>query len=130
MAFCCSIFRLKSPSRIGYLNIGGAYVIQLITPTTPDERIAKLLNRPMALSIASREGVTGMQDLIASGARELVERIKSKTKLPVAMGFGIGTPEQAYEAATMADSSCGQLLNAHHEAHTPEGRRGLVRLVN
>ena len=41
------------------------------------------------------------------------------------MGFGIGTPEQAYEAATMADGVVvgSAIVNAfHHEAHTPEGR--------
>ena len=65
-----------------------------------------------------------MRDSIASGARELVERIKSKTKLPVAWDW-YRHPEQAYEAATMADGVVvgSAIVNAfHHEAHTPEGR--------
>ena len=108
------------------LTSSGAHAIQLITPTTPDERIEKIVKQANGfVYCVSREGVTGMQDSIASGARELVERIKSKTELPVAMGFGIGTPEQAYEAATMADGVVvgSAIVNAfHHEAHTPEGR--------
>ena len=44
-----------------------------------------------------------MQDKISDGAGELVKRIKLKTSLPVAIGFGIGTPEQAAQAATLGD---------------------------
>jgi len=73
----------------------------------------------------SREGVTGVQDRIAEGAGELVGRIRRKTALPVALGFGIGTPEQARAAARLADAVVvgSAIVNAfHRNAHTPQGR--------
>lgn len=73
----------------------------------------------------SREGVTGVQDRIAAGAGELVQRIKAHTSLPVAIGFGIGTPEQAGEAARLADGVVvgSAIVNAfHEESHDAAGR--------
>ena len=69
-------------------------IIQLITPTTPNDRIKKISKYANGfIYCVSREGVTGVQDKISDGAGELVKRIKLKTSLPVAIGFGIGTPE-------------------------------------
>ena len=78
--------------------------IQLITPTTPDSRIDKIIKHANGfVYCVSREGVTGVQDKIAGGAQALVKRIKNKTNLPVLIGFGIGTPDQAREASKIAD---------------------------
>lgn len=79
--------------------------IQLVTPTSPDERVAKIVKRASGfIYCVSREGVTGVQDSLAVGAGALVDRIKSKTDCPVALGFGIGTPDQAREAAQLSDA--------------------------
>ena len=43
----------------------------------------------------SREGVTGMQKQVASNLAQQVAKIRAHTKLPIAVGFGISTPEQA-----------------------------------
>lgn len=107
--------------------------IQLVTPTTPDERIEKIVKQANGfIYCVSREGVTGVQDSIAEGAGALVERINSKSKLPVALGFGIGTPEQARDAAKLSDAVVvgSAIVNAfHNNPHTPEGRADATAFV-
>ena len=51
----------------------------------------------------SRTGVTGEQDALSDDARPLVERLRALTDEPVALGFGISTPEQVAAAAAVAD---------------------------
>lgn len=107
--------------------------IQLVTPTTPDERIQKIVKQANGfIYCVSREGVTGVQDKIADGAGALVERIKGKSELPVALGFGIGTPEQARDAAQLSDAVVvgSAIVNAfHNNPHTPEGRADAAAFV-
>jgi tryptophan synthase alpha chain len=52
----------------------------------------------------SREGVTGMQQKVAADLAEMAGRIRSHTSLPVAVGFGISTPEQAKLVASCSDA--------------------------
>ncbi len=79
--------------------------IRLIAPTTPQERIA-LLTRDAGgfIYYVSREGVTGERSDVASGLAESVAAIKKTTPLPIAVGFGIGTPEQVRAVAAAADA--------------------------
>lgn len=107
--------------------------IQLITPTTPDERIKKIVKRANGfIYCVSREGVTGVQERIADGAGALVERIRERTNHPVALGFGIGTPEQARDAAKLSDAVVvgSAIVNKFHDnPHTPEGRADAAAFV-
>ncbi|HBO87873.1 MAG TPA: tryptophan synthase subunit alpha [Verrucomicrobia bacterium] len=107
--------------------------IQLITPTTPDKRIQKIVKQASGfVYCVSREGVTGVQDHIADGAGDLVNRIKKNTALPVAIGFGIGSPDQAREAAKLADGVVvgSAIVNAfHQESHDVEGRSRAAAFV-
>jgi tryptophan synthase alpha chain len=78
--------------------------IRLIAPTTPLERIQKICARAAGfIYYVSREGVTGVQSHIASSLGERVAEIRRCTPLPIAVGFGISTPEQAKEVAQIAD---------------------------
>ena len=79
--------------------------IRLIAPTTPQERIA-LLTRDAGgfIYYVSREGVTGERSDVAAGLAKSVAAIKRTTSLPVAVGFGIGTPEQVRAVAAAADA--------------------------
>ena len=52
----------------------------------------------------SRTGVTGARQELADDARKLVKRLRRVTKLPVALGFGISTPEQFAEVGSFADA--------------------------
>lgn len=107
--------------------------IQLVTPTTPDERIGKIVKRASGfVYCVSREGVTGVQDKLAEGAGGLVSRIKDRTDAPVALGFGIGTPDQAREAAGLADAVVvgSAIVNKfHNNPHTAAGRADAAAFV-
>lgn len=83
----------------------GPLHIRLIAPTTPPERIRKICARAAGfIYYVSREGVTGVQTSVATSVAEQVDRIRTHTQLPVAVGFGISTPEQAREVAQVADA--------------------------
>jgi tryptophan synthase alpha chain len=82
----------------------GLCPIYLIAPTTPEERVALIARRGSGfLYYVSREGVTGMQEQVASNLAERVARIRAHTALPVVVGFGISNPEQARRVAQVAD---------------------------
>ena len=79
--------------------------IRLVAPTTPPERIREICERAAGfIYYVSREGVTGAQSSIASSLGERVNEIRRHTKLPIAVGFGISTAEQAREVAKVADA--------------------------
>jgi tryptophan synthase alpha chain len=82
----------------------GPLHIRLIAPTTPPERIGRICARAAGfIYYVSREGVTGVQSDVSSSLGERVGEIKRHTKLPIAIGFGISTAEQAREVASFAD---------------------------
>jgi tryptophan synthase alpha chain len=79
--------------------------IRLVSPTTPAARIPSLVAEAQGfVYYVSREGVTGEQTTLSDTISSQVALIKSATKVPVAVGFGISTPEQARTVATMADA--------------------------
>jgi tryptophan synthase alpha chain len=84
----------------------GLDTIFLLSPTTTDARILKAaeLGRGFLYGI-SRLGVTGARDQVATGARELVRRIRKLTDLPIALGFGISRPEHVAEVGAYADAA-------------------------
>ena len=83
----------------------GLCVIYLVAPTTPDERIALIVKRATGfVYCVSREGVTGMQAQVPGALGAMTSRIRAHTALPVAVGFGISTPEQARTVAACADA--------------------------
>jgi len=78
--------------------------IRLIAPTTPPERV-KLLAQSAAgfIYALSRTGVTGAHGAPSANIAALVASIKAHTEVPVCVGFGIATPEQAAMVAAAAD---------------------------
>src|SRR2546421_7295816 len=83
----------------------GPFHIRLIAPTTPPERIEQICARAAGfVYYVSREGVTGVQSSIASSVSGQVALIRRHTTLPIAVGFGISTAEQAREVARVADA--------------------------
>ena len=80
--------------------------IFLISPTTTDERIRKSaeLGRGF-LYVISRLGVTGARDEMATGASDLLDRVRRLSSLPVAVGFGISRPEHVAAACQHADAA-------------------------
>jgi tryptophan synthase alpha chain len=79
--------------------------IYLVAPTTPESRIELIVPRGSGfIYYVSREGVTGMQKSVSETIGEMTAKIRAHTKLPVAVGFGISTPEQARLVAQNADA--------------------------
>jgi len=80
--------------------------ILLLSPTTTDERLRKAATLGSGFLYAiSRLGVTGARDRVAEGAREMVERIRRASELPVALGFGISSPAHVREVGQWADAA-------------------------
>ena len=70
--------------------------IFLITQTTSDERMKKIAARAHGyLYLVAVLGVTGVRDTVSSGAIDLLQRTRKHTAIPLALGFGISTPEHA-----------------------------------
>ncbi len=96
--------------------------IQLIAPTSSPERIRAIARRAEGfVYYVSREGVTGARSDVATGIDDQVALIHSATKVPVCVGFGISTPEQAATVARMADgvvvgSAIVKLIGQHGNA--------------
>lgn len=87
------------------LAIGaGLKHIRLIAPTTPADRVELLAKSSEGFIYAlSRTGVTGAHGAPSANIAQLVSSIKAHTDVPVCVGFGISTPEQAAMVAAAAD---------------------------
>jgi tryptophan synthase alpha chain len=83
----------------------GVCNIYLIAPTTPQDRMASIAKRGKGfIYYVSREGVTGMQQKVADTIAEMTAQIRASTKLPIAIGFGVSTPDQARTVAQHGDA--------------------------
>ena len=72
---------------------------------TRDDRIELIVKRGAGfIYYVSREGVTGMQTKVANTIARMTSKIRSHTNLPIAVGFGISTPEQARTVAASAEA--------------------------
>lgn len=88
------------------LQSRGLDLISLIAPTTTDERLERITAGASGFLYAvSRAGVTGAQSETSSTAEELVNRARSFTDLPVAVGFGISTRQQIETVWRYADAA-------------------------
>jgi len=112
--------------------------IRLIAPTTPPERIKSIAeNAEGFLYYVSREGVTGVRDSVAASLGSQIQQIRKVSDLPIAVGFGISTPEQAKAAAQHADaivvgSAIVDLIARFGRDSVPkvaEFARGIVRAI-
>jgi len=78
--------------------------ISLIAPTTTDARIRHITAHSSGfIYYVSREGVTGMQQQVPANLSQRLQAIRSATQLPVCVGFGVSTPDQARQVASLAE---------------------------
>jgi tryptophan synthase alpha chain len=93
----------------------GLHFIRLVTPTTNDRRLPKVLgNASGFLYYVSIAGITGTKAPLADQVGEAVARLRAHSALPVAVGFGIRTPAQAAAIARVADAAViGSALVGH-----------------
>ena len=84
----------------------GLDIIRLVAPTTTDERLAYVLSHASGfVYYVSITGITGTRSASAQDLSAAIPRLRAATSLPIAIGFGVRTPEQAAEAATIADGA-------------------------
>jgi len=78
--------------------------VQLVAPTSPPERVRRAAERTDGwLYLVSLTGTTGAPESVSSRFAPLVERARAVTDVPLYVGFGISTPEQAASVAAVAD---------------------------
>ena len=82
----------------------GVETVLLAAPTTPDERLQRIADRSRGFLYAvGLLGVTGERASLADSAKEIARRAKAITDLPVLVGVGVSTPQQAVEVCEVAD---------------------------
>lgn len=82
----------------------GVETVMLAAPTTPDGRLERIVARSHGFVYAvGLLGITGERDALAASAAVIARRLKDVTDLPVLVGVGISTPEQAVEVCEVAD---------------------------
>jgi tryptophan synthase alpha chain len=95
---------LRSASTADFAQREGLPLIQMLAPTTPNERMERIARNAQGfIYLVSVTGVTGERNSISEGLGELIQRVREHTTVPVCVGFGISTPEQAKEVGRMAD---------------------------
>jgi tryptophan synthase alpha chain len=82
----------------------GLALVPLVAPTTPVERRARICAVAQGfVYVVSTVGTTGERDELPAELARLVEATKAEAELPVAVGFGIGTPAQVAQVGEAAD---------------------------
>ena len=121
------------PEEVGELKTAaranGLDIIYVLAPTTPIERARKVAHSASGfLYYVSVLGVTGARTAVASDLEEHVSNLRGITDLPIGVGFGISTPEQAARIARFADAVVvGSALSLLIEANL--GSADLVKKV-
>ena len=88
------------------LRAAGLDLIRLTTPTSDDKRLPTVLSDASGFVYhVAIAGITGTRSAAVAQVAEAVSRVKRHTTLPVAVGFGIRTPEQAAAIARVADAA-------------------------
>lgn len=79
-------------------------LIFMLAPTSTSQRMTAVVERGAGfLYLVSLIGVTGARSDLPSGLQEFVQRVRSLTSIPLAVGFGVSTPEQAQAVGSLAD---------------------------
>jgi len=95
----------EAPEVAPTLQGAGLDAVCLIAPTTGDARIERICaNAGGFIYYVSFKGVTGSSSLDVSSLAEKIERIRAKSALPVAVGFGVSTPDNAADVSRVADA--------------------------
>ncbi|HEY1285604.1 MAG TPA: tryptophan synthase subunit alpha [Solirubrobacterales bacterium] len=107
----------------------GLALVPLLAPTTTAERRAQICAAAMGfVYLVSTVGTTGERDELPAGLGELIEATRSEAEVPVAVGFGIGTPAQAARVGEIADGVIigSRLVRAAGEAGSSEAAASSV----
>jgi tryptophan synthase alpha chain len=92
------------PDLEAWFGEGPLAFVRLVAPTTPADRMAEIAQHGSGfVYLISRLGVTGMRTEVAVDLPATVARLRGATALPICVGFGVSTPEQARAVAQLAD---------------------------
>ena len=114
------------------LDPEGLARIDLYAPTTPDERLARLVPRARGfVYCVSLTGVTGARRALGADVAEFVGRVRRHTSLPIAVGFGISSPAHVTSLRGIADavvvgSAALDAVSAAEANRRPEALRAFV----
>jgi len=90
----------EAPATLAALDARGLALVPLVAPTTPDSRLAQIGARARGfLYTVSVTGTTGERESSDGSLADVLARARAHTDTPVAVGFGISTPDQAAAAA-------------------------------
>jgi len=121
----------EGPEVLEACDVHGLALVPLVAPTTTPDRMALIGRQARGfLYTVSVVGTTGEREALADSFAEIVARAKASTSVPVALGFGIGTPAQARMAADAGADGVivgTRLVRAAGEA--PEDPAGAVSVV-
>ncbi len=111
------------------LNAAGLALVPLLAPTTTAQRRVQICAAAQGfVYVVSTVGTTGERGELATGLADLVAATKAEAEAPVAVGFGIGTPQQAGEVGAIADGVIigSRLVRAAGEAGSPQAAAAAV----
>ena len=113
-----------------WLDASSAYDLDrvfLVAPSSTDERIAKVAGACRGfVYAASLMGITGTRDAVSGDASGLVERVRSHTHLPVAVGLGVSNGAQAAQVAGFADGVIVGSAFVRRLLEAPSGTEGIA----
>ena len=110
----------------------GVDAVQLVAPTTDDDRLARICAAARGFVYAiGLLGVTGERGAVADSALSLAKRAKLITDMPVLVGVGISTPDQAAEVSAIADGVIvgSALVRRLLEGEGPSGAAAFVQAL-
>lgn len=120
----------EAPSLLGVCDAAGVALVPLVAPTTPDERLAAIGRHARGFLYAvSVVGTTGERQALGEGVGPMLARARVHTEVPVALGFGIATPEHAQAAAEAGADGvivATRLIRAAQEAGDPAAAVGEI----
>jgi tryptophan synthase alpha chain len=124
----------EAPELRAACDAEGIALVPLAAPTTPEERLARIAELARGFLYAvSLVGTTGERGALDAGVTDFLRRCANAADVPVAVGFGIGTPEQAAAAADAGAAGVivgSRLVRAAGEADDPAAEvRGIVRAM-
>ncbi len=104
----------------------------LAAPTSPDARLERVAAASTGfLYLVSRTGTTGERGELSAALRPLVERVRRSTSLPLAVGFGISTPQQAGQVTALVEAAVvgSAVVHTIEDRYPSEGAAAVERLV-
>ncbi len=109
----------------------GMILSMLISPTTSDERAAKIAAACSGfVYVLSRSGITGERSSLPAGLPDRICKLRDITDLPIAVGFGIGTAQQVRQVVGVADAAIvGSALVRRIVEHRSSGSNEVVAAV-